>query len=218
MKFGAFILALVPVVAYAGSGWAATPERHTGFQMALRTGLSIPFGEAVKNENLNDLSSIQVPLVVDIGGKPIPELFLGGYLGLGYGGPSGALREWCSTESTSCTSVDLRFGVQAQYHFLPGGAVNPWLGYGIGYESLAVSRNTGRSSGSLDLGGLEFAHFMGGADFRISRVFGLGPFIDLSLGKFSSISNDTSFSSTSGAAQHSTHGWLMLGARFVFLP
>ncbi|HYQ02762.1 MAG TPA: hypothetical protein VER96_29025 [Polyangiaceae bacterium] len=218
MKFGAFTLALVSVVAYAGSGWAATPERHTGFQMALRTGVSFPFGEAVQDEKLNDVSSVRVPLVVDIGAKLIPKLFVGGYFGFGLGGASGALRKWCNSDGESCSSLDFRFGVEAQYHFQPGGAVNPWLGYGFGYESLTVSRDTGRSSGSLDLGGLEFAHLMGGADFRISRLFGVGPFIDLSLGKFSKVTNDTSFSSTSGEAPHATHGWLMLGARFVLLP
>jgi len=85
-------------------------------------------------------------------------------------------------------------------------------------SSWSFTRKTDLTSGSLDFGGLEFAHFMGGADFRISRVFGVGPFIDLSLGKFSKVSNDTNFSSTSGDAQHATHAWIMLGARFVFLP
>ncbi len=103
MRFGAFVLALVAVVAYAGSGWAASPERHTGFQMALRTGLSVPFGEAVESENLSDLSSVRVPLVLDIGDKPVPKVFLGGYLGFGFGGVSGALRKWCNTDGESCS-------------------------------------------------------------------------------------------------------------------
>ncbi len=61
--------------------------------------------------------------------------------------------------------MNLHLGVEAQYHFLPGGAVNPLLGHGFGDESLAVTRNTDRSSGSLDLRGLEFAHLLGGAVF-----------------------------------------------------
>src|SRR5689334_11580557 len=48
------------------------PPAHTGFQLAIRTGVAIPFGklEDAKNGAMSDTFSPQVPFVLDIGGKP----------------------------------------------------------------------------------------------------------------------------------------------------
>ena len=222
MKIGAIWVGCVVGLGYVGSARAQTPAEHTGFQLALRTGLAIPFGEADKGESMSDITSVQVPLIVDIGGKPIPELFLGGYFGFGFGGAAGRLGDACSASGASCLSVSLRLGVEAQYHILPSAGVNPWIGYGIGYESVAISMSDNGESASISSAGLEFAHFMGGVDVRMTRVFGIGPFVDVALGKYSSVSSDSSNRSSVtvdiDSSRRTTHGWVILGARMVFFP
>jgi hypothetical protein len=70
--------------------------------MALRTGYSVPLGSVTENLSMSDSVSGQVPILIDIGGKPIPNLFVGGYLGLGFGGvagatkPVGSIRDQCA--------------------------------------------------------------------------------------------------------------------------
>jgi hypothetical protein len=77
----------------------AVPQARTGFQLALRTGYMVPFGQATgaPGDTMGNTFSGQVPLIVDIGGKLTPNVFLGGYLGLGFGGTA----ESSAQQSTS---------------------------------------------------------------------------------------------------------------------
>ena len=187
--------------------------------MDIRTGYSLPMGKVQSGptggvgvgSNMSDWFGGQVPFIVDIGGKVIPELFIGGYFGLGIGGAGGQLKDNCP----NCNSVGLHFGAEVQYHILPAGFVNPWIGYGIGIESGAV----GDGSKSVAWGGFQFARLMGGADFRLNRVFGVGPFVDLAMGSYSTENIDTgTVSSKTDIAESAVHSWLTFGVRFVFFP
>lgn len=55
----------------------------------------------------------------------------------------------------------------------------------------------------------------------INRVFGIGPYVDVALGHYTSFNYDTGSSRGSLNIENDerrTHGWLTLGARFVFFP
>jgi len=211
MKFGVITLSTLGILGLSNLALAQTPPERVGFQMDIRTGYSLPMGSFVKDVDLSNAVSGQVPFIVDIGGKPIPELFIGGYFGMGFGGFGGTSSDACKAAGEDCAAVGLHMGVEAQYHILPRGSVNPWVGYGLGYESLgrAVSRNGVTASASV--GGFEFARLMGGVDFRLTRVFGVGPFVDLSMATYSSTSSGS-------IPETAMHQWLTLGARFVFFP
>ncbi len=190
------------------------PRARTGFQLALRTGYAIPMGSAYNGVSQSDVYGGQVPFIVDIGGKIIPNLFIGGYLGLNIGGCGNQIQG-------SCASASFRIGAEIIYDIIPDGLVNPWIGYGIGIESSAVSANNGNSS--ISLFGPEFGHFTGGVDFRVSRVFGLGPVVDFGLGEYTSGSvtengGQNGDSVTSSIENKSLHEWLTVGAKFTFFP
>lgn len=213
------LLASAPVGTFA-----QTPPANRGFQIALRTGAAVPFGKVVKDLDLSDYSSVQVPFLVDIGGKPIKELFIGGYLGVAVGGPAGNTAEFCERRDAGCAGFGWRLGAEVQYHFIPGGSINPWVGYGLGWEAFAlgVVRETAVEDEELDendyfataVAGYEFAHLMGGADFRLNRIVGLGPFVDVSFGRYT----DTDGNDELEDADRATHGWVSLGVRVVFFP
>ena len=225
MRIGVSLLGLCGVLGWVGAAAAEeVPPARTGFQFALRTGYSIPMGKtgvALPNvqtgstgSGMSEVTTGQVPVIIDIGGKIIPQLFLGGYFGLAFGGEAGAAKAVCDYNGGACVSVSAYFGIEAQYHILPAGPVNPWLGYGAGFESLAVSEGND-SNNNLSLGGFQFARLMGGVDFRVNRTFGVGPFVDLALGRYSSASEGSRSVDINGG---SGHQWLTLGARFVFFP
>ncbi|HEX5098761.1 MAG TPA: hypothetical protein VFV94_04645 [Polyangiaceae bacterium] len=203
-----------------GAGWACStfsllaradppPPAQVGFQMALRTGYAVPLGKAEDDLDMSDFASGQVPIFVEVGGKPIKHLFLGGYMGFGFGGPAGFLKEACNGR---CSAASFRLGIEGQLHMLPAALANPWLGYGIGLESVAVGTS---GDDSIAFAGVELARFSAGVDFRLTEVFGVGPFVDFSMGNYSSIS----LGDVSVDIPHTTlHEWLTLGARFVFFP
>ena len=88
-------LLTAPSLAYADE----PPPAARGFQMALRTGYSIPMGKAtgVAGDDLNKTFFGQVPILVDLGGKLGDNVFLRGYLGLGIGGAGSTVGASCST-------------------------------------------------------------------------------------------------------------------------
>jgi hypothetical protein len=199
---------------------------HRGFQMALRTGLAIPLGSAKSGDpsdltapaarsSLPDLVGWQIPIMLDIGGKPDPHVFIGGYLGFSVGQPAGALGNICSAEF-DCLATTTRLGAEVIYSILPDDWVDPWVGYGIGYSWLSA----GSSPNFVSLRGWEFAHVLAGVDFRLSRSLGVGPFVDYALG----IYGDRHVESPAGTLfdgdihGRSLHDWLLIGPRFVFFP
>jgi len=202
------------------------PPASRGFQMALRTGFAIPFGKAAGDgteppeQKMSDFVTGQVPLFIEIGGKPIKHLFIGGYLGLGIGGAGGDTKDVCEAADIDCLGVSTRFGVEVQYHILPAEDLNPWVGYGLGFETTSIAIKDGDEDGSLNYGGFEFARLSAGVDFRISRVFGIGPFADFSLGTYGSYRFDAPKIPDSDGDIDKTaiHEWLTVGARFVFFP
>jgi hypothetical protein len=227
MKIGVVVVGLSWLVPFAGVAVAQeVPPARTGFQMDVRTGYSIPMGQTgvgVFDANTNtstklrmsDVTSTQIPFIVDIGAKVIPQLFLGGYFGLAFGGEAGQVKAQCEANGGACISVGVDIGIEAQYHFLPAGSVNPWIGDGIGFESLSVSSGESNSDNNVTLGGFQWGRLMTGVDFRLNRTFGVGPFVDLSFGNYSSIKTG---SVSTDISPSSTHEWLTLGARFVFFP
>ena len=91
MKSAIIVATLLGAVALSSSSFAQepliepvlVPKGHTGFQLALRAGLTIPFGDVGKRSTasgieigdapMSDFVSPQIPLFIDIGGKIIPE-------------------------------------------------------------------------------------------------------------------------------------------------
>lgn len=203
----------------ATEGGRPPPPARRGFQVAVRGGVAVPFGSAAKDTGLADVFGGQFAAIIDIGGKIIPELFLGAYLGANVGAVGDQTSQTCEAINASCIGATYRIGAQLQYHILPAGKVDPWIGYGVGYE---VSRTAGSGGGrtiSQTLAGPEYAHIMGGIDFRLTKVFGVGPFIDLSLAQYSNQSVEVGGRTIDGEIRDKAlHQWLTIGAKFLFFP
>jgi hypothetical protein len=199
------------------------PPAHRGFQMALRTGYALPFGKATGSSGgkMSDFVGGQVPLFIELGGKPIKHLFIGGYLGAAFGGVTGDAEDACESYEVDCDlAITTRLGVEVQYHILPDQDLNPWVGYGVGLESTSIAVTDGDENGNISNAGFEFARLSAGVDYRISRVFGVGPFADFSFGKYYSYQVDApKFPDADGDIEDTAfHEWLTVGARFVFFP
>ena len=197
------------------------PPVRLGFQLALRTGYAFRFGRvtAATGGEMSNTFSGQVPVLVEGGAKLTPNVFVGGYTSFAFGGASGAFyRTYCSG-GRSCTSTSFRIGVEVQYHFRPAERLNPWVGYGIGYESTGVAASAGGTDLSLGYTGFELAHLTAGLDVRLSRMFAVGPVADFAVGRYGSyrqVQNGSASDGTVGSG--AAHEWLMLGARVTFLP
>ena len=199
------------------------PPANKGFQLALRTGAAIPIGEVRSGFAMADALSVQLPFLVDLGFKPIPALFIGVYLGAAVGGATGAVEQQCNSVGISCTGVGFRGGLQVQYNFLPAQRINPWVGYGFGYELGGSNGSNGDRSVSNSYRGFELGHILAGADIRLQDYFGIGPFLDAAMGQYDAAKNETNdggYISTLGGKidDKAMHAWIIVGVRAVLLP
>jgi opacity protein-like surface antigen len=221
-----------PVRALGSSDWDKPPPRAVdprippaarSFQAALRTGAQLPWGEAsdAQGDALAARYAWQVPILVDVGFKLHKPWFVGLYGGVGYGnvGSGDAGEEACAVENVSCSTLSYQLGVQAQYHLAPSDQLNPWLGLGAGYELFRQSLSAGSYREEQRTSGITLLKVMLGLDYRMVG-FGVGPFTELSLGRFQATRTLVGGEEThEGPVEPSGwHGFLTLGARVVVMP
>jgi hypothetical protein len=201
-----------------------------GFQGALRTGLSIPTGKATgtAGDSLGARYSWAWLWQLDLGAKVTESVHLGIYtsVGLGFEGSDRSIEEYCDDDDDdfendiSCAAASLRFGAHLQYHFAPDRTIDPWLGYGLGWEYSALQltdqrRNFRESNNSW---GVTYAKLDGGLDFR--WPVGLGFYGEAAVGRFTRSSTRVNQQLTySGAVPNPAfHAWLTIGLRGVLFP
>lgn len=123
------------------SGYEVRDEGVTGPEIGVRVGFQAATGHAVENSQTlsgevrdispNDASNGGFPNVqVDLGVRVTPALFLGVY-----GSWTNSLEKenpWTCPSGFECSTNQYRAGIQAQYHFSPAAALDPWLGIGTG--------------------------------------------------------------------------------------
>jgi hypothetical protein len=215
----------LPLPAHADS--AKEPGR---LRLGLRTGFALPYGRfadvrtlaTFRDTNVHALSDEihgAIPVWLDAGYQLMPQLMLGGYAALGLVLPRVApatqpLSGGCP-ENFDCSGLGWRLGIQAEYRFLPR-PLRPWLALGLGYEWVH-SHIQGQQ---LDIelaswhSGPEFLHLQGGADFQLSQVLAIGPFLALTAMQYTSCSLE--FLGQSQPCQldeKAWHGWISFGMR-----
>lgn len=198
------------------------PPAARGFQAALRTGVQVPWGDAsdAQGDELASRYAWQLPLLVDAGFKLQKPLFLGAYVGIGFGlpGSSPEAESACAARDVSCSVVSYQLGVQGQYHLRPSERFNPWLGAGLGYELVRQSLE-GPSYSELQVSsGMTLLKLMFGIDYR--AAFGVGPFVEVSAARFQTTRTEVDGQEVhEGPVEPSAwHGFLVVGARVVLLP
>jgi len=206
------------------------PPARRWVQVAFRSGVSFPAGSisGAPNDPMSGDFGLQVPIFLEAGIKVHPMIFLGAYTSLSIGGTSSAFADaqgCVSGSSRGCGSTDWRIGLEVQVHFRPAELVNPWLGYGLGFEQVSASASGGGSPATGEtFSGLELARIGGGADFRVSRIFGFGPFIEVDFGSYSQehVQGVTATGAASTVDQSISntglHEWVTLGVRGVLFP
>jgi hypothetical protein len=201
----------MPPTGPAGSGSGGAGG--SAFEVAVRAGYGLPLGTASNDVKYSDIISGMIPFWADVGYRIDPNWYIGGFFqfGLGFVPSSG-----CAA-GISCSENDLRFGLNVQYHILPNQTIDPWVGIGAAYEIWNYSASAAGQSASAQLRGFEFGNAQVGADYRISPVFGVGPFVTFTVAQFSDASGTLNGQTQSaGITNKGIHEWLIFGLRGVF--
>jgi hypothetical protein len=198
---------------------AAPPGK---FFLGLRLGYGLPMGEVESGDEMTETTAGQIPLGLDIGYMVSPHVMLGLYGQYGFGRIGGQLADLCDSadsQGVSCSLSDVRVGLQAQYHVSPGEKLNPWIGFGLGYEIMTVNVSGGGKEASVSAKGFEFVNLQGGLDFAAVRGVGIGPFFSFSVGQYDTVATDDGTSSDSDdipSGERAMHEWIIFGLRSAF--
>jgi hypothetical protein len=194
-----------------GASNARGEDEARRIELGLHVGGAIPFGkvDGQVGDDLNQTVQGALPVGISIGYYVEPRLLLGLYGSYAPAAPASALRSDCSAHGATCSSDDVRVGVQAQIHGGSAKAWDPWVGLGSGYECLRVQA----SSQQLALEGWEIIRFEAGLDARSHGIAALGPFVSWTIGEYESESAvGQGMAAISG---HALHEWLTVGLRGV---
>jgi hypothetical protein len=198
--------------------------------MAFRTGVTAPFGDAsgAAGDTLARRYAWQIPFVIDLGARFARSFFVGAYIGgaLGSTGSDERIDAACVDDDENgrndiaCTSTSGRIGLEASYSFQPDDSLNPWIGYGIGFEvaSASIRDDYHGVTESVTSTGVTYADIAVGLDFR--KKVGIGPFFDVALGQFNNTTTDLGSRGTYKykIEDKALHGWLTIGLRLVVNP
>ncbi|HEX9052257.1 MAG TPA: hypothetical protein VF841_17140 [Anaeromyxobacter sp.] len=161
--------------------------------------------------------SVRVPMQIDAMFRLNPGFALGAYASVAPGVPGGDLSTNCDTGGITCTALVTRIGLQGTYSFRVATRVVPWVGAGFGYEWNSVKMEQGGYSVKTTFKGWEWLNVQGGVDFRIGRIFSVGPYALLSFGQYDKGEVSGSFGTGSGSiTSKTTHEWFDVGARAKF--
>jgi hypothetical protein len=171
----------------------------SGFAFGFRAAWAFPFGDLNATDGLSSQVAGQIPVWLEAGWRFSKNVYAGAYFQYGAGFsancPLGA----------DCSNHGLKFGIEGIYNVAPDASLQPWVGLGIGYETLSVSY----AGADSNYKGWELANVQLGLDFAPSKQFSIGPYASCSVfGKYSSqessgYTNDISAS----------HAWLQLGLK-----
>lgn len=213
--------AAAPVDSGAEGGTSETPD-SSGFEAGVRLGAALPIGSAGRDADgvsrkLSSLTSWRTPLWLDVAYRVSPGASYGLYGQLGVGGTGGG----CSGE---CDFSDLRVGAQGLWHFSPEDTIDPWLGLGVGWESLSyrsLSTETGTSTTEL-LGGPEVL-VQGGLSLRVEDALQIGPYVSAGIGNYirdsyKCLPDGPECPTGSSVAGSGFHTWLGLGLSVRYSP
>jgi hypothetical protein len=193
---------------------AQAEELRTRLELGVRSGLAFPVGDISRGGALVDYASWAVPLQVDAGAR-IGPVFVGGFFSYGFG-RAGKLLDGAGSRSVS----DVRLGFEVLWHFAPDARLDPWAGVGVGYEWLNLKATTTDGALSASFRGFEFVDAQLGVDFAVGSVFRLGPWVQATLGQYSSGSVDLTFPTLSGSGSgdvmnKALHSWISVGLRLA---
>jgi hypothetical protein len=182
---------------------------ESGVSIGLSVGYAIPLGNSAGTDAFSNAFSGAVPLQLDLGWRFNPYFYLGGFFQYSFAFLSNDISNVCSAGRVSCSGSDMQFGINAIYTILPYAGIMPYVGLGAGWEIASVNVS-GNGTGSLTYSGFQFLRISAGADFRMGSAFRMGPFVNFSLGQFSSASSPTENVSISNTALHM---WLQFGLK-----
>jgi hypothetical protein len=166
-------------------------------------------GNALSSSLLSNVFSYEIPILIDAGYDVTTNLILGIEAQYGFIADNGTA---CGN-GTPCSDHDLELGIHGQYHLAPNQGIDPWLSVGVGYEIDSYRTAALGETYSGTRQGPQFVKLRIGADFQLTRIMAIGPFLGVSIAEYTT---ETSEGITNNIPSKALHEWLSLGVKGTF--
>lgn len=207
----AFLMVVFPAALARAQG-APVPDR--GAEVAVRTGLAIPFGSTAEGSDFDQYASSAIPLLIEAGFRVDSHLFLGGRFGYAFPNLKNP-NNVCT--NASCDGSVVTLGIEAIYRLMPEETFAPWIGGGLGYDWTAFDASTQNASAGGTYSGFQ-GLLMAGGDYRVNQQLVLGPAVEASFGRFDTVASharigNLNTSNETDITDTAWHTWITLGIR-----
>ncbi len=199
---------------------AAPAANGDNIQAAFGVGYARPFGNLAAGDDhlLPKLFSHQIPFTVEVGAKLHARWYLGVTGSVALGGAGAPAASDCD-DAADCSVTAYRFGAKLAFFFRPGQRLNPWLAVGAGYDFSQLLIDEARGKLTVEVRGYELPRLYFGADYRVCRFFGFGPYVQSAFGVYTHHRVETPRYERDEPIQDTElHGWLSAGLRMVLMP
>lgn len=196
----------------------------SGFEAGLQTGFGVPFGaiekdsgsdDVVVDAQLSDLVTGKVPVIVDAGYRINDHVYAGAYFQYALA----MLSDDACPSGADCAASVLRYGLEGQYHVRPRERFDPWVGLGLGLETVGTTVSLGGADAEGSIDGIEFLHLTGGFDYRVHEKVAIGPVVTFTLSQYTDAEVEAAGRTFGGSiANQALHEWLIVGVRARFHP
>lgn len=223
LKSAVSIAVLASVCSF--SRWAvaqeAVAEEKGKVDLGVSLGYAIPLGlaaHATTNLTFSSVTSGAVPFGLDVNYRVAPMFAVGAYGQYAVGFLPEDTANFCDAANAECSVSSIRAGLQASY--IAGfNGLETWAGLTLGVERMSLTtEGSGGEAGSILMTLPDFGA-KAGVTFEVSPVFALGPFVGLSMGRFSYGSVHTPTETAHAhirSEDRRFHQWLTLGLRGAF--
>jgi hypothetical protein len=193
------------------------PEQ--GLVLGGRIGFGFPTGNLANQLPMTDLVFDKIPLWLEVGYRFNRHVRTDLYFEFA---PVGIKDVVCF--SGSCTGDNFRVGIDFQYHTAPYGVVDPWFGFGFGWEWLHAPNVIFQDPVTGNLfsidqtwSGWELPLIEGGFDFPVAPNFTVGPYASFSLAEYThySQSGALGLSFSQSISDRALHQWWQFGVKFT---
>lgn len=178
---------------------------HAQVSLGLRLGYAPAMGDAAKEAPMKDIVKSQIPIQLDALYRITPDIAAGLYFSYGIAQLNSDMSDACDAAGVSCSASNMRLGLEGRYTFNSVKApMVPWAGVGFGYEWSTIKGSMGGLSADATTTGLEFLNVQVGGDYRVNDQFSVGPYLQFSVGQFSSVEGES-------ITDKGIHQWLGFG-------
>ena len=207
--FRGFSAAVTLAMIVGATATASASEAHHDVGRGIELGARIAYGAPIGG-SATDAWSRMVPVIVEAAYRFHP------HFSVGASALYGVRATKACADNADCSSAEARFDLQLQAHLSPGHTFDPWIGVGSGLSLGFISTTTHvptrpDSTVHFSTSGPEYVRLELGTDIAVALHAHVGPFISLSMVKFTSATADVA----SKELVETTSTWLMFGLRGI---